>query len=397
VARHSGRLLGARRWLSRLPYRKSIALLILFAVAFGSYYKLSSDDSHGASSVGSESANAIAAAAQRVTPSASASSSASPSPKPSRTKKKAAAAAKKQAAGLPDATSALHWLSGVSYPDLNPYSSQNADATAAFGTWRGRPTTVVVTWPNRNVWSDFTEPNAMYSEWAAQSYKKVFGLPMFPEGVGADIQSCDNGDYNSEWQQFAQTMNSTGLAGEGTIIRLGWEMNITAGWGTPEQFAECWRQIVSTVSAIAPGLLWDWNPNRGSGTQMPGNSILDAYPGDAYVNIIGLDAYDDWPDALTSAGWQQQLNGAYGLNYWLHFAEQHGKQFSVPEWADVNSDQWPGESGGDDPAYIKDMYDFFAANANEIAFESYFCGAGYCIDNPDEYPQSASEYQSLWG
>jgi len=255
----------------------------------------------------------------------------------------------------------------------------------------------VVTWPNRNVWSDFTEPNAMYSEWAAQSYKKVFGLPMFPEGVGADIQSCDNGDYNSEWQQFAHTMNSTGLAGEGTIIRLGWEMNITAGWGTPEQFAECWRQIVSTVSAIAPGLLWDWNPNRGSGTQMPGSSILDAYPGDAYVNIIGLDAYDDWPDALTSAGWQQQLNGAYGLNYWLNFAEQHGKQFSVPEWADVNADQWPGESGGDDPAYIKDMYDFFAANASEIAFESYFCGAGYCIDNPDEYPQSASEYQSLWG
>lgn len=366
--------------------------MILFVIGFGSYYKLSSDGSHR----GTVSASAIAAAAQRATPSAS--TSASPSPRHSPAKKqKKKAAAKKQTGGLSDVTSALHWLSGVSYPDYNPYSSQDADASTAFGTWRGRPTTVVVTWPNRGVWSDFTEPNAMYSEWAAQPYKKVFGLPMFPEDVGADIQSCDNGDYNSEWQQFAQTMQSTGLAAQGTIIRLGWEMNVTSGWGTPEQFAECWRQIVSTVSAIAPGLLWDWNPNRGSGSVMPGNSVLDAYPGNAYVNIIGLDAYDDWPDALTSAGWQQQLNGPYGLNYWLHFAEQHGKQFSVPEWADVASSQWPGESGGDDPAYIKDMYGFFAANANEIAFESYYCDVGYCIDNPDQYPQSAAEYQSLWG
>jgi hypothetical protein len=376
-----------------LPYRKSIALAILVVIGFGSYYKLSNDGSPS----GKVSASAIAAAAQRATPSAPASASPSPSPSPAKKKKEEKPAAKKQTGGLSDATSALHWLSGVSYPDYNAYSSQDADASAAFGSWRGRPTTVVVTWPNRNVWTDFTEPNAMYSEWAAQPYKKVFGLPMFPEGVGADIQSCDNGDYNSEWQQFAQTMNSTGLAAQGTIIRLGWEMNDTSGWGTPEQFAECWRQIVSTVSAIAPGLLWDWNPNRGSGTAMPGSSILQAYPGNAYVNIIGVDSYDDWPDALTSAGWQQQLNGPYGLNYWLNFAEQNGKQFSVPEWADVPSDEWPGESGGDDPAYIKDMYDFFAANAGGIAFESYYCDVGYCIDNPNQYPQSAAKYQSLWG
>jgi hypothetical protein len=378
--------------LSLLRYRKSSALLlvIVLGIGLGSYYKLSS------SSVAAFPQAAVPEVTQMPTvpPSATASASPSSSPKAKKKKAKKKPAASGSAAGTN--TVSAEWLTGVSYPEYDPYSSQDADATAAFGTWRGRTTTVAVTWPNRNVWSDFTQVNAMYQEWAAQPYTKVFGIPPWPDS-GGDITDCINGSYDSDWQQFAETMNSTGLAREGTIIRLGWEFNLATDWGTPTQFAECWRQIVSTVSAIAPGLLWDWNVNRGSGSGMPGSSVLQAYPGNAYVNIIGVDSYDDWPDALTSTGWEQQLNGAYGLNYWLRFAEENGKKFSVPEWADVPTNEFPGESGGDDTAYIKDMYDFFSANRSEIAFESYYCDTDYCIDNPDQYPQSAAEYQSLWG
>jgi hypothetical protein len=110
-----------------------------------------------------------------------------------------------------------------------------------------------------------------------------------------------------------------------------------------------------------------------------------------------VDSYDDWPPANTSGGWQTQLNGPYGLNYWLNFAKAHGKMFSVPEWGVASDGLWPGHEGGDDPAYIKDMYNFFAANKNEIAYESYYNDWGTSIYNPDQNPQASAEYRQLWG
>jgi hypothetical protein len=297
-------------------------------------------------------------------------------------------------------SSNLVWASGVSYPSIDAYSDAAANATSAFGAWRGKSVGVAEAWPEISSWDDFTEPNSFYSTLASQSYTKVFALPPYPANIGDTITGCIAGDYDQYWQTFAQTMQSSGLAAQGTIIRLGWEMNQHTDWGTPSQFAACWRNIVSTVNAIAPGLQWDWNVNRGSSGDMPGSSILSAYPGNAYVNIIGVDSYDMWPPVDTSGGWQQQLNGPYGLNYWLNFAESNGKKLSVPEWGlTANTDPaWDGHSGGDDPAYIEDMYNFFVANSANIAFESYFDfpGDDNSLYNPSQDPNSAAEYTHLW-
>jgi hypothetical protein len=296
----------------------------------------------------------------------------------------------------PSHSTDLTWASGVSYPDLDGYGGDQENATNAFGSWRGKSIGVAVVWPDSTSWDSFIQSNAFYTNWAAQSYTKVFGLPPFPSGQG-DINSCDNGDYNQYWATFAQTMNSTGLAAQGTIIRLGWEFNESTDWGTPTQFATCWQQIVSTVQAIAPGLQWDWNVNRGSSGDMPDDSVLSAYPGDAYVNIIGIDSYDDYTP-VNAGGWQQQLNGPYGLNYWLNFAKEHGKKLSVPEWGLVSTNQYGSEAGGDDPTYIQDMYNFFVANRAYIAFESYYDSgnADNSIYYPSQFPNGAAEYAQLW-
>jgi hypothetical protein len=89
------------------------------------------------------------------------------------------------------------------------------------------------------------------------------------------------------------------------------------------------------------------------------------------VNMVGVDSYDRWPPATTAAGWQSQLNGTQGLNYWLAFAESHGKPLSVPEWGNVSSGT---STGGDDPLYVQDMRAFFAASAAHLAFEANFQG-----------------------
>ena len=57
-----------------------------------------------------------------------------------------------------------------------------------------------------------------------------------------------------------------------------------------------------------------WNPDAGAFTQS-GYSVAAAYPGDAYVDVIGLDAYDQsWatPQTPTNAWNQTTLPDADG-------------------------------------------------------------------------------------
>ncbi len=266
------------------------------------------------------------------------------------------------------ASTNLPWTSGVYLPNATPAS------VTAFGTWRGAPVNVATVWPNRGSWNDITNPAWLYRLWKGAPETMAFGVAMLPEKVpGVSLQACANGAYNSYWTQFGTNISAYGLGK--SIIRLGWEFN--GNWyvwqaTNPTVWAACWRQIVTSARTTAPGLQWDWNVNRGVSA-----GLIDptrAYPGNAYVNTIGVDSYDMWPPATTSANWQKQLNGTQGLNYWLAFAKAHGKKLSVPEWGNV----MPGtvasgtNAGGDDPAYVNDMAGFFRANAASLAWESIF-------------------------
>jgi hypothetical protein len=290
-------------------------------------------------------------------------------------------------AEAPGNRSGLPWASGA-------YTSVAGQPGAeAFGAWRGRPLDVVDTWSARSIWSDIVTPTWLYEMWSGSPYTMAFGVAMLPEDVsGVSLQMGADGKYNAYWKEFGSVIASYGLGD--SIIRLGWEFN--GNWYVwqatqPEVWAECWRQIVTSVRSTAPGLRWNWNVSRGvsAGLAEP----TQAYPGDAYVDMIGVDSYDQWPPATTAAGWQSQLNGTQGLSYWLAFAQAHGKQFSVPEWGNVG----PGPStGGDDPQYVVDMAAFFAANALNIAFECNFQGAspGTNYGVGTTIPNSAAAYQT---
>lgn len=283
--------------------------------------------------------------------------------------------------------SGLPWASGAYLP------TDTQVAAGDFGNWRGHPLDVVADWSARATWQDIVNPSWLYQRWSGSPYTMAFGVAMLPEGVsGVSLQACANGTYNSYWRQFGSVINSYGLGH--SIIRLGWEFN--GNWyvwaaTNPTTWAKCWRQIVTSARKTAPGLQWDWNVNRGvsSGLADP----TQAYPGDAYVNMVGVDSYDWWPAATTDAGWQTQLNGKQGLNYWLAFAEAHGKPLSVPEWGNVASGT---SSGGDDPLFVQDMRAFFAANAAHLSFEANFqgtsTGGNYCPTTT--VPNAAAAYQA---
>ena len=267
--------------------------------------------------------------------------------------------------GKPGIRSGLPWASGVYPVDGTPAGA------AAFAAWRGRPLDVVDAWSARATWAQIDDPTWLYQRWKGEPYTMAFGVPMLPENVqGVSLQACAAGTYNAYWREFGQVISSYGLGH--SIIRLGWEFN--GNWyvwqaTNPATWAQCWQQIVISARSTAPDLQWDWDVNRGVSAGLA-NPVL-AYPGNAYVSMIGVDNYDSWPPATTAAGWQTQLNGPQGLNYWLSFAKAHHKLLSVPEWGSVATGT---KAGDDDPRYVNDMRAFFAANASAIAFECNFQG-----------------------
>ena len=288
--------------------------------------------------------------------------------------------------------SGMPWASGVYLPNATPAS------VAGFGTWRGTPVDVATVWPNRSSWNDIVNPAWLYRLWKGAPEKVVFTVAMLPGGVRhVSIQACAAGSYDSRWRQFGTNISRYGLGK--SIIRLGWEFN--GKWyiwraTDPAVWAACWRQIVTSARTTAPGLQWDWNVNRGVSAGLADPTL--AYPGNAYVDTIGVDSYDIWPPATTSANWGRQLNRTQGLMYWLNFAKAHGKQFAVPEWGNV----MPGtvakgnHAGGDDPAYVNDMLGFFQAHSANLAWESNFQGTitRGAYGTGTQVPRASAAYQA---
>ena len=289
---------------------------------------------------------------------------------------------------LPHDRSGLPWASGVYVPkdDVAGYET--------FGAWRGAPPDVALTYTGREYWDQIIDPVYLYKAWRNTRQRLVISTAMIPEQGGATLAACARGEYDAKWRRFGRGLASNGLANR-SVIRLGWEFNgLWVPWAAtnPRHYAACWRRIHRSVEIAAPGLLWDWCVNRGvTSARMDPRK---AYPGDRYVDIVGVDAFDGYPPATTANGWRQQHDAKYGLKFWADFARDHGKGFSVPEWAVYPGTSWAGAGGGDNPHYIARMFRFFRQNADILAYEIYF-------NEDDPYqggalhlnPLSAEEYR----
>jgi hypothetical protein len=156
--------------------------------------------------------------------------------------------------------------------------------------------------------------------------------------------SIASGAEDSAFQNIFQLIvNQYGTA---PIIRLGWEMNLpgtdwtwaVGGSGGSTSTNGVYVAAFQHVAQIAHsyGLKVDWCPNWGSQTG-PADAF---YPGDAYVDEIGMDLYDtdnqEYPYYAGDNG--TSVAPLYGL-YWLEaFASLHGKPIAFPEVGVAGSD-----------------------------------------------------------
>ncbi len=337
-------------------------------------------------------AAALAAAAEKATIDASAKAPKNDTTKQTTNKKPVSG----NTGRLTTAQSGLPWVSGV-------YSrGQGVGGVKAFGDWRGSAVDVAVDWPARQSWDDIVNPTWLYSTWQNTPYTKVFGVAPVPEGDdSATMAGCAAGSYNDKWREFAENIKAAGLDDK-SVIRLGWEFN--GDWykwsaNDPGQFAECWRQIVSSAEEVAPALLWDWTVNRGRGASVVDSR--DAYPGDSYVDIIGVDSYDMFPGVKSDADWDKHYNGVFGLKFWSDFARAHGKKISIPEWGVYPGPASLGSNGGDNGFYIAKMQAFFKEQGSNLAYEAYFNEdmdyIASALFSPTQNPEAAAKYKSLFG
>jgi len=164
-------------------------------------------------------------------------------------------------------------------------------------------------------WATISNPGWLLSRWDGTGYQMIWGVDMLPNS-GASLAAGATGLYNQYYVSLADALVAGGQGN--SIIRLGWEFN--GGWfpwaakGQAQDFVTYWQQIVDSMRSV-PGesFQFEWNPTRGD---LGVGNLANFYPGDAYVDIIGLDVYDiEWatyPGA--QAEWQHMLTQTYGLD-----------------------------------------------------------------------------------
>jgi hypothetical protein len=268
-------------------------------------------------------------------------------------------------------------LEGVYVGPANPSGVASFDATT--GTHSSVASDYL---PSSSGWSGMDGAGGGLSwltgPWQNKGYTLSLGVPMIPESSsGAPVGTLATGAtgaYNSYFISLAQTLVA---AGEGNAyLRLGWEFD--GGWyawsattpATEASYAAYFDQIVTAMRSVSgENFRFVWNPDADAFTAYDYNVTL-AYPGNAYVDVIGLDDYDQtWVTPQTPANeWNETSLPA--LSDAHSFAAAHGKPLAIPEWGlTIRSD---GHGLGDDPLYINDFTSWMKNSSNDVLFESYF-------------------------
>jgi hypothetical protein len=271
----------------------------------------------------------------------------------------------------------------------------NPSGVSAFTQWLGSPVSYAEDFLPGDSWSSIESPMWWLNAWQGRPYRMVYGVPIIP-GTGGSLAAGASGAYNAHYQTLAQNLVSTGQGN--AILRLGWEFGGSwyswkvANATDAANYAAYWRQIVTTMRAVAPDLKFDWNPIAGWQPVDPAS----AYPGDAYVDYIGVDVYDQsWiaDYANPVACWNDALKSQWGLTWHRDFAAAHGKLMSFPEWGVATRSD--GHGGGDAPYFIQQMTQWIAQN--NVGYHVYFAfdapdGAHDLMDG--SFPNSASAFKA---
>lgn len=264
--------------------------------------------------------------------------------------------------------SRLPWSSGV-------YNRNDTGVVATFEQGRGAAADHLMLFPSRESWDAMTNLWFLDDKRIPVGYRGnvELAVPLWPQD--GSLTQAANEDVGARWSALA---SAVAARYPNAIYRLGWEMNVPGQyWSAPLGREEEWRRAFAraaeAIRVAAPGATIAFVANEGPGV---GGTVVDArtvYPGDEYVDHVGIDAYDWWTPYRTAEQVRRDhITSPYGWDTWYDFAVSHGKTFCVPEWGVVTGSDDGSITGGDNPYYISVVLDYLYARRDHVAYEGYF-------------------------
>ena len=176
----------------------------------------------------------------------------------------------------------------------------------------------------------------------ADSYIRTYARDVREYGEPI-LMTLFNGEFNGSWWYAVSPLANPSL--------------------TTQDFVRAWRRVVDIYRAVgATNVSWGWvvNSYPAEAGEQPGidRDIASYYPGDAYVDWVGIDVYD-----VGAPSW---MDGPYA------FAATHGKpvfigEFGIRhEWSSLLPSQWG--------PWLSSVFDYFESHP-AIKAISYF---DYC-------------------
>ena len=173
-----------------------------------------------------------------------------------------------------------------------PWRSGASCGHGAFEAWRGRKLDVQVQFVWHDSWDQMAaRMNSPYFRTALTwTPQPVVSLAMLPTSARQQHAACAKGAFDGYFRQFGRILTAAG-AGD-AIVRIGWEPNTGThshpwGFDTADQvpgYVGCFRHAAAALRATMPGVRIEWGVSKAGVWTF---SVLDAYPGDAYVDLIG--------------------------------------------------------------------------------------------------------------
>jgi hypothetical protein len=253
-----------------------------------------------------------------------------------------------------------------------------------------------------NVWDTTAYKNRVLLSVGMGVEHDNYTYPDDGTGGRSTLAKGARGDYTSHYTILAQKLVDTGHAN--MTLRLGWEFNgnwypwtvsntdvdIDSGSPTFGQtlpnstfYKRMWIKIVTAMRAVSgANFTFVWCPTVGDQYDATIGYLApqDSYPGDAYVDVISVDAYSQayvWSGYVANNNpanwapvWNEVLNSNNGLAWQRAFAAGTtgirtglgAKPEGLTEWG-VGHRQ-DGHGVGDSPEFVQAMYDWIAAGTN---------------------------------